>query len=194
MPPAKNGDYAFLLHILKSMKSSGKGAVILPHGVLFRGGSLRQSGCASAADGVRMEVNPGYKLTEVGVIPEDWRVGTIGQINCTNVCGTIRAISDDTFFLSRALAAVARNYVSRNLGNPELMNDIVKKVAVTMPSTLPEQHAIATALSDVGTLLTKLDQLIAKKRDIITGGNGNAGKKKCQTIRRARVRRGPRRG
>ncbi|MEV6254651.1 class I SAM-dependent DNA methyltransferase [Nocardia sp. NPDC051911] len=36
-PPAKNGDYAFLLHILKSLKSSGKAAVILPHGVLFRG-------------------------------------------------------------------------------------------------------------------------------------------------------------
>ncbi|RLE46277.1 type I restriction-modification system subunit M, partial [Candidatus Woesearchaeota archaeon] len=37
IPPAKNGDYAFLLHILKSLKSKGKGAVILPHGVLFRG-------------------------------------------------------------------------------------------------------------------------------------------------------------
>ena len=37
IPPAKNGDYAFLLHILKSLKSNGKGAVILPHGVLFRG-------------------------------------------------------------------------------------------------------------------------------------------------------------
>ena len=37
IPPAKNGDYAFLLHILKSMKSTGKGSVILPHGVLFRG-------------------------------------------------------------------------------------------------------------------------------------------------------------
>lgn len=37
IPPAKNGDYAFLLHIIKSMKSTGKGAVILPHGVLFRG-------------------------------------------------------------------------------------------------------------------------------------------------------------
>ncbi|GGV24476.1 type I restriction-modification system subunit M [Paenarthrobacter nicotinovorans] len=36
-PPEKNGDYAFLLHILKSMKSTGKAAVILPHGVLFRG-------------------------------------------------------------------------------------------------------------------------------------------------------------
>lgn len=37
VPPEKNGDYAFLLHVLKSLKSTGKGAVILPHGVLFRG-------------------------------------------------------------------------------------------------------------------------------------------------------------
>ena len=37
IPPDKNGDYTFLLHILKSLKSVGKGAVILPHGVLFRG-------------------------------------------------------------------------------------------------------------------------------------------------------------
>lgn len=36
-PPEKNGDYAFLLHIIASLKSHGKGAVILPHGVLFRG-------------------------------------------------------------------------------------------------------------------------------------------------------------
>ena len=35
----KNGDYAFLLHILACLKSTGKGAVILPHGVLFRGGA-----------------------------------------------------------------------------------------------------------------------------------------------------------
>ena len=37
IPPAKNGDYAFFLHIIRSLKSTGKGAVILPHGVLFRG-------------------------------------------------------------------------------------------------------------------------------------------------------------
>jgi type I restriction enzyme M protein len=36
-PPAKQGDYAFLMHIIRSMKSTGKGACILPHGVLFRG-------------------------------------------------------------------------------------------------------------------------------------------------------------
>jgi len=37
VPPEKNGDYAFLLHLIKSLKSKGKGAIILPHGVLFRG-------------------------------------------------------------------------------------------------------------------------------------------------------------
>ncbi len=36
-PPAKKGDYAYLLHIIRSMKSAGKAACILPHGVLFRG-------------------------------------------------------------------------------------------------------------------------------------------------------------
>jgi type I restriction enzyme M protein len=39
IPPKKNGDYAFLLHLLNSLKSAGKGAIILPHGVLFRGGA-----------------------------------------------------------------------------------------------------------------------------------------------------------
>lgn len=46
IPPAKNGDYAFLLHVLKSLKSKGKAAVILPHGVLFRGnveGGIRRN-------------------------------------------------------------------------------------------------------------------------------------------------------
>ncbi|WQV28339.1 type I restriction-modification system subunit M [Helicobacter pylori] len=45
-PPEKNGNFAFLLHIIKSLKDTGKGAVILPHGVLFRGnaeGSIRKN-------------------------------------------------------------------------------------------------------------------------------------------------------
>ena len=46
VPPEKNGDYAFLLHIIKSLKSTGKAAVVLPHGVLFRGnaeGEIRKN-------------------------------------------------------------------------------------------------------------------------------------------------------
>ena len=37
VPPRKQGDYAYLLHIIRSMKRAGKAACILPHGVLFRG-------------------------------------------------------------------------------------------------------------------------------------------------------------
>ena len=36
-PPPKQGDYAYLLHIIRSMKGAGKAACVLPHGVLFRG-------------------------------------------------------------------------------------------------------------------------------------------------------------
>jgi len=47
VPPDKNGDYAWLLHFIHSLKpQKGKGAIILPHGVLFRGnaeGVIRQS-------------------------------------------------------------------------------------------------------------------------------------------------------
>ena len=45
-PPAKQGDYAYLLHIVRSLKSTGKGACILPHGMLFRGnaeGDIRKN-------------------------------------------------------------------------------------------------------------------------------------------------------
>ena len=38
-PPQKNADYAFVLHILKSMNVNGRAGIVLPHGVLFRGGS-----------------------------------------------------------------------------------------------------------------------------------------------------------
>ncbi|MEI6528282.1 MAG: type I restriction-modification system subunit M [bacterium] len=39
MPPDKNADFAFILHIIKSMNENGRAGIVLPHGVLFRGGS-----------------------------------------------------------------------------------------------------------------------------------------------------------
>jgi type I restriction enzyme M protein len=67
LPPAKNGDYAFLLHILTSLKSAGKGAVIMPHGVLFRGG---------AEGGIRKQiVQRGYVKGIIG-LPENLFYGT----------------------------------------------------------------------------------------------------------------------
>lgn len=60
-PPKKYGDYAFLLHMLKSLKSSGRGTVILPPGVLFRG--------KSEATIRRQLVKRGYIKAIIGLPP-----------------------------------------------------------------------------------------------------------------------------
>ena len=67
VPPAKQGDYAYLLHIIRSLKASGKGACILPHGVLFRG---------NAEAAIRKQlVDSGYLVGIVG-LPANLFYGT----------------------------------------------------------------------------------------------------------------------
>ena len=39
MPPEKKADYAFVLHMVKSMNENGRAGIVLPHGVLFRSGA-----------------------------------------------------------------------------------------------------------------------------------------------------------
>ena len=66
-PPARQGDYAYLLHIVRSLKSTGKGACILPHGVLFRGNA--------EADIRRALVRKGYIQGIIG-LPQNLFYGT----------------------------------------------------------------------------------------------------------------------
>ena len=66
-PPAKQGDYAYLLHIVRSLKSTGKGACILPPGVLFRGNT--------EADIRRALVRKGYIKGIIG-LPANLFYGT----------------------------------------------------------------------------------------------------------------------
>ena len=61
IPPAKQGDYAYLLHIVRSLKRDGKGACILPHGVLFRGNA--------EADIRRNLIRKGYIKGIIGLPP-----------------------------------------------------------------------------------------------------------------------------
>ena len=80
-PPEKNGDFAWLLHILKSLKSTGKAAVILPHGVLF---------CGNAEATIRKAIiDKGYIKGIIGlpanlfyVISNLYAVKTFGRIRC----------------------------------------------------------------------------------------------------------------
>lgn len=67
VPPAKQGDYAYLLHIVRSLKPNGKGACIMPHGVLFRGNA--------EADIRRKLVRKGYIKGIIG-LPANLFYGT----------------------------------------------------------------------------------------------------------------------
>lgn len=88
-PPGKQGDYAYLLHIIRSMKSKGKAACILPHGVLFRG---------NAEATIRQElVKSGYLKGIIG-LPANLFYGT-GIPACILVLDKENAISRRGIFM-----------------------------------------------------------------------------------------------
>ncbi len=66
--------------------------------------------------------------------------------------------------LGHAFSAFADSASARS-GIPKINRDELAEFGVATPPPV-EQRAIAAALSDVDALLTKLDQLIAKKRDL----------------------------
>ncbi len=89
VPPSKNGDYAFLLHIICSLKSTGSGAVILPHGVLFRG---------NAEANIRREIiKRGYIKGIIG-LPPNLFYGT-GIPACIIVLDKENATSRNSIFM-----------------------------------------------------------------------------------------------
>jgi type I restriction enzyme M protein len=89
IPPARQGDYAYLLHIVRSLKSTGRGACILPHGVLFRGNA--------EADIRKALVRKGYIRSIIG-LPPNLFYGT-GIPACIVVVDKASAQSRDSIFL-----------------------------------------------------------------------------------------------
>ena len=113
-PPEKNGDYAWLLHILKSLKSTGKAAVILPHGVLFRG---------NAEGTIRKEIiRRGYIKGIIG-LPANLFYGT-GIPACVIVIDKERASARNGIFMIDA----SRDFVKDGNKNRLRERDIYKIV------------------------------------------------------------------
>jgi len=195
-----------------------------------------------------MEVKPGYKKTEVGVIPEEWEViplsktakrisrgasprpidspvwfdarSSVGWVRISDVTRSGRYLLETTQRLSDAGIRSSRPVplgslimsICATVGRPvetrintcihdgfvvfdqptidqsflyhtltdlepkwskygqtgsqmNLNTGLINRCLIPIPS-LPEQRAIATALSDVDGLLGGLDRLIAKKRDL----------------------------
>lgn len=178
-------------------------------------------------------IKPGYKRTEVGVIPEDWEVRQLSEhfqiyaggdvpksslsqfrseshphpifanalqnnglygftaerrakadsvtVTARGYLGHAEYRAEEFFPIVRLLVlepigsldakftAFAINervkFAFESTGVPQLTAPQVGKYSVAAPP-VPEQRAIAGALSDVDNLLAKLDQLIAKKRDL----------------------------
>ncbi len=94
-----------------------------------------------------------------------------GKFNCTNVCGTLKLKNEnnDTHFVAIALSKETFQYVNKN-GNPKLMNNIVEKIPISLP-TLPEQRKIGQFLASFDTLIqqgtTQLDHLKNYKKGLL---------------------------
>ena len=172
-------------------------------------------------------IQTGYKQTEVGVIPEEWKAVKLAEICSMKsgegitsssidegskypcfggnglrgftkrfthngsyaligrqgaLCGNVLGVSGKFFASEHAIVVTALvgteihwltfilsrmrlNQYSESSAQPGLSVSKLLELRLPFPP-LPEQRAIAAALSDVDALLAKLDQLIAKKRDL----------------------------
>lgn len=134
-PPEKNGDYAFLLHILKSLKSNGKAAVILPHGVLFRG---------NAEAGIRRELlRRGYIKGIIG-LPANLFYGT-GIPACVIVLDKENAQARTGVFMIEASKGFAKDGNKNRLRS----QDIHKIVDVFNRQTRIERYSRMVPLHEI---------------------------------------------
>jgi type I restriction enzyme M protein len=135
IPPAKNGDYAFLLHIIRSLKSTGKGAVILPHGVLFRG---------NAEGGIRRNIlRKGYIKGIIG-LPANLFFGT-GIPACIIVLDKENAAGRSGLFMMDA----SKGYVKDGNKNRLRHQDIHKIVDVFNNQLETPKYARMVSMAEI---------------------------------------------
>ena len=136
VPPAKNGDYAFLLHFIASLKSRGKGAIILPHGVLFRGNR--------EADIRRELIHRGYIKGIIG-LPANLFYGT-GIPACILVIDKENAYVRNGIFMIDA----SKGFLKDGNKNRLRAQDIHKIVSVFNEQTELSRYSRMVPLSEIG--------------------------------------------
>ncbi|MFF9626067.1 N-6 DNA methylase [Streptomyces griseosporeus] len=150
-PPEKNGDYAFLLHVLASLKSTGKAAVILPLGVLFRG---------HAEGAVRRELlRRGYVKGVIG-LPPNLFYGT-GIPACVIVLDKEHAAARTGVFLVDA----SRGFVKDGNKNRLRSQDIHRIVDVFNRQTEIAGYARTVPLREIAAAGNDYDLTLARYLD-----------------------------
>jgi type I restriction enzyme M protein len=134
-PPDKNGDYAFLLHILTSLKATGKGAIILPHGVLFRGNA--------EATIRRNLVKQGFIKAIIG-LPANLFYGT-GIPACIIVLDKEGAAARDHVFMIDA----SKGFVKDGPKNRLRERDIHRIVSTFLTQTEIEKYSRKVPVSEI---------------------------------------------
>lgn len=134
-PPAKQGDYAYLLHIVRSLKRTGKGACILPHGVLFRGNA--------EAEIRRNLVRKGYIKGIIG-LPANLFYGT-GIPACIVVIDKEHAQARRGIFMIDA----SRGFMKDGPKNRLRAQDIHKIVDVFNKQTEVEKYARIASFDEI---------------------------------------------
>ena len=95
-----------------------------------------------------------------------------GKFNCTNVCGTLKLKKEydiNLHFLSLALSINSKKYVSSNLANPKLMNNVMKKIQIWLPKNIKEQEVLSKYINDFNKELNDLEKELEKYESIREG-------------------------
>lgn len=161
IPPAKQGDFAYLLHIVRSLKSMGKAACILPHGVLFRGNA--------EADIRRNLIRHGYIQAIIG-LPANLFYGT-GIPACIIVIDKAEAHARKGIFMMDASGGFMKDGPKNRLRE----RDIHNIVAVYRAQAEVPKYARMVSLEEIErndfnlNLPRYIDASVAEDRQDIAG-------------------------
>jgi type I restriction enzyme S subunit len=87
-----------------------------------------------------------------------------GKFYCTNVCGVLRSKKGyANLCIAQILNSVSRRYVSY-VGNPKLMNNVMEKIKISIPSSINEQTKIANFLSSVDSKIEEVGKQLDESK------------------------------
>lgn len=110
IPPAGYEDLAFLLHLIKSLKSNGRGACILPNGVLFRGNDEEK---------VRKKIIEKRYIRGIISLPANLFFGT-GIPACIIIIDKAKAVTSKGIFMIDARAGFTKDGAKNRLREQDI--------------------------------------------------------------------------
>lgn len=90
--------------------------------------------------------NYDYEANYITWTTDGANAGTVyyrnGKFNCTNVCGILKIKNGyDAYYISNILNCYTKKYVSTNLANPKLMNNVMANIKINLPSIEQQKHS-----------------------------------------------------